>query len=410
MKLYNKGKIVSNHFKRKRRQRYTKADLLSKLIIVVMVLILVYFVSDIIKDNKKEYDLTEIQKQTEAKVVEDQRLRAEADLTKAILDVRTSKSERFVNEVTNEIEYITLKQDGTNSVEHSRLNEDAGWWKKTFTESSITVNFDYAAIFSIATSDINIYVSDGVVHIDYDPNIIDVKSIEVSNITTTSKKDWFGKKYSNQELVSIVDLAKENIYKELNADANLKKESSDNLNTYFTELAKKMELDGFIINNEEIIEQPYTFIDKGNVKYNHPFEHLQSVDYIVIHSTDCIDLDAMDFYNRLNTSKTERGTSANYYVDDKNVVEAIDNNLKSYHCGINNKINCTNNNSLGLEITEFGDPVRQQKAIENAVSFVNEVLLKEFPNAKVLMHRQVKPTQCPHILTDEQFAQYFNNN
>lgn len=414
MKL-RRGRLVSNHFKRKN----DRGNTLSQLLILGMIALLMYFVIDIvttriIKANelaKKDFKYEETVEQIEAKIIEEERLKAEANITQAILEIKASKAERFISEINNEIEYITLSECGTYKINHSRLESDAGWWKKTFKESNIEVNFDYVAIFSISTKDIDMYMNSGAVYIDYDPNIIDVRSIEVSNITTKSSKDWFGKKYSNQEVLALVEIAKEEIYEQLNNDTTLKAKSCENLNNYFTSIANKIELDELFINNEAIIEKKYNFIDLGTIRYNHPNEALDDVFYIVIHSTACKDVTALQFYNNLNTYKQKRSASAHYFIDDENVVEAIGTNLVAWHCGTEKpKIPCTNYNSLGIEICEFTNEDKQQKAIENTVSFVNEVLLKEFPNAKIVMHRDIKPTLCPSILSDAEFERLFRSN
>lgn len=415
MKILRRMKSVSNHFKRQN----DRGNTLSQFLILGMIGLLMYFVIDVVtakitkinEQAKTDYTYEDTVKQIEAKIIEEERLKAEANITKTILDIKASKAERFISEINNEIEYITLSECGTYKINHSRIGNDAGWWKKTFKESNIEVNFDYVAIFSISTKDIDMYINNGAVYIDYDPNIIDVKSIEVSNIITKSTKDWFGKKYSNQEVLALVEIAKEEIYEQLNNDINLKKKSCENLNKYFMSIGEKLELDELFINNETIIEKKYNFIDLGTIKYNHPNEALNDIFYIVIHSTACKDITALQFYNNLNSHKQKRSASAHYFIDDENVVEAIGTNLVAWHCGTEKpNIPCTNYNSLGVEICEFTNEEKQQKAIDNAVSFVNEVLLKEFPNAKVVMHRDIKPTLCPSILSDEEFQRLFRSN
>lgn len=410
MKLYNKGEMAS-YFKR-RQHKNTKANKRNNLIIFVMVVILGYFIFNIYNNTKTDFSHKEMIAQ--AKQIKEKQeklvvLREKANLTKALLEDNVVNAERFVTEVNNEIEYITLTETGTKSITNSRTTKDAGWWTKTFKESKVEVNFDYKAIFSISTKDIKISTNNGVVHIDYDPNVIAVKSIEASNLSTDSKKDLFGKKYSNQEVLSIEELAKEDIYKELNKDPELKDKSCKNLNNYFTDLAKKMKVNNLIINSKELIKKPYTFVDNGTIKYNQPNKPLNNVDYIVIHSTGCKNITAMQFYNNLNSRVQKREASAHFFIDDQNVVQAIATNLQSWSVGCKEpKIPCTNENSISVEITEFTDPEKQQLAIDNAVSFVKNVLVKQFPDAQIVAHRMISRTLCPSVLTDEQFKEYFN--
>jgi N-acetylmuramoyl-L-alanine amidase len=410
--MSNGGKVVSTHFKRQS-NKSTHRRLLSKVIIIVMLIILGCLIKNLLSNKVNANDTqtkTENLTKVEAKVVEQEKLKAEANITKAVLDVRASKSKRFVEEINNEIEYITLSESGKHSISHSRLNEDTGKIKKFFKKSNIEVNFDYTGIFSIPTSDIFMYVDDGAVHIEYDPDKIIVKSVETSNVTTQSDKALFGKEYSNQEVLSLLEIAKDDISKQLKNDSNLKTQSINNLNVYFTKVAKKLEIEELVINDETVIEPSYQFINNGTIAHNQPNEALNSAEFIIIHSTACSDITALQFYDTLNNAPTQRGTSCHFYIDDVNVVQAIATNLKSYNCGVNNDSGIDNNNSLSLEICEFTDPERQQKAIENASDFVKNVLLKEFPNCAVVAHRDAKATQCPRILSDEQFNQYFKEN
>lgn len=400
-------RVVSAHFKRQNNK--STSSKIEKLLILVMILVLAALVYKYIKNkNLTEYAYSQVVQNVEEQVLETTTLKAEIDIAKSVLEVMASKAERYVSEINNEIEYITLTESGSYTVSHSRLGDDAGFWKKTFKKSKIEVNFDYQAIFSIKTSDIFMYTKDGSVVIEYDPINIIVKSVEVSEATAKTEKAWFGKSYSNQDALSLIEITKEEIYNQLNSSTELKTKSCENLNTYFTEIAEKLDLDELVINSKTVIEKSYNFINKGTIQFNHSFTPLEQIDYIVIHSTGVNNITALQFYDNLNNYVQEREASAHFYIDDENIVQAIATNLQAWHCGTKSpKINCTNANSIGVEIAQFDNPEKQQKAIENASKFVKEVLLAQFPNAKIVAHRQIKPTLCPSILTDEQFTELF---
>jgi hypothetical protein len=329
-------------------------------------------------------------------------------VAKKVLEIRTSKAERLVSNINNEIEYMTLTETGTDTVSHSRLDKDAGWLDKTFKKSKVSITFDYKAIFSIPTKDIETYISNGIVYINYNTEDIKVKSIETSNAITKTKSGWFGKKYSNQEVLSIVDIAKDKIYEELNTDDKRKLQSVENLDKYFKDMASKVGVDKLVVNGNDEVNNTYNFINNGTIKYNHGNKSLNNVKYIVIHSTAVKDKTALEFYNTYNSSELDRKANTHFFIDDENVVQMLPTNIQSWNCGCKSpKIDCTNENSISLEIVEFTDKVRQQKAIENASKFVNEVLADQFVGAKIVMHRDIKATDCPSILSDDEFNEYF---
>lgn len=401
-------RYIEQHFKRrvKRRKRLTNRGKFA----LILLIILVYLILKLFdKPDKTEFAYKEMVQQTEEKVIEVKRMQAEADITKAVLELKGNKTDRFVTEINNNVEYITLTEKGNFTINHSRIGQDAGWWKRHLNQSEATINFDYSAIFGIQTEKIDIYNNDNTIHINYEMDDIKVKAVEPSNIAVKTDKDIFGKTYSNQEVVSLVEVAKDNIRDLLDNSTRHKEKSSENINKYFTQLGNKMDIDNLEINSIPVIEKSYEFIDKGKIKYNHPDLPLESVDYIVIHSTACLDVTALQFYDNLNSSVQEREASVHFFIDDKNVVQCLPTNMQSWNCGTKNpKIAATNLNTLAIEICEFTDPAKQVKAINNAADFVEDVLSKQFPDAKIVTHRSIAPTKCPHIISDETFQSVFN--
>ena len=61
---------------------------------------------------------------------------------------------------------------------------------------------------------------------------------------------------------------------------------------------------------------------------------------------------------------------------------------------------------MSLEICQFHDETLQQKSIDNAADFVKKLKVI-YPDAKVVMHREISQTNCPEILTDEEFEELF---
>jgi hypothetical protein len=403
-----KDNIKSTHFKRKNHER-TNRKIKANVLKIALFIILICLVKNLVvaKINQAKYK-TAITEE-EQKIEDREQAKAEVDVAKKVLSLRTDKAKRLVDNINNEIEFITLTEDGTDTVKHSRLSKDAGWLDKTFKNSKVSITFDYSAIFSIATKNIEIYISDGIVYINYNTDDIKVKSIETSNAVTESGHGWFGKKYSNQEVLSIVEIAKDKIYKELNTDNKRKEQSIVNLDKYFQDMASKVGVDKVVINGKKEINNTYNFIDNGTIKYNHGDKPLNNVKYIVIHSTAFKDKSALEFYNTYNRSEISRKANTHFFVDDENVVQMLPTNLQSWNCGTKKEplIPCNNANSISIEICEFNDSDKQEKAINNCVKFVQEVLKVEFPDAEIVMHREVVGTKCPSVLTDEEFDKLF---
>lgn len=139
-------------------------------------------------------------------------------------------------------------------------------------------------------------------------------------------------------------------------------------------------------------------IVKKLIKYNH--SGINKPVYIVIHETDNTDIgaDAERHYRYFNGG--DRGTSAHYVVDDKQVIQLVEHNVQSWHNGKKYVSNpavpqCNNSNSIGIEIcvNQDGD---YSKSVDNAVELTKK-LMKELniPADKVIRHYDSCGKQCP---------------
>ena len=139
-------------------------------------------------------------------------------------------------------------------------------------------------------------------------------------------------------------------------------------------------------------------IVKKLIKYNH--SGINKPVYIVIHETDNTDIgaDAERHYKYFNGG--DRGASAHYVVDDKQVIQLVEHNTQSWHNGKKYVSNpampqCNNSNSIGIEIciNQDGD---YSKAVGNAVELTRK-LMKELniPADRVIRHYDSCGKQCP---------------
>ena len=66
-------------------------------------------------------------------------------------------------------------------------------------------------------------------------------------------------------------------------------------------------------------------------------------------------------------------------------------------------------NKCYIDIKQFGEGLTEQKAIDNCVDFINNILKVQFPNSEIVPHRAISNTLCPSVLSDEKFTEYFKN-
>ena len=139
-------------------------------------------------------------------------------------------------------------------------------------------------------------------------------------------------------------------------------------------------------------------VTKKFIKYNH--SGVNNPKYIVIHETGNTDIgaDAERHYKYFNGG--DRGASAHYFVDDKQIIQVVEHNVQSWHNGKKYVSNpavpqCNNSNSIGIEIcvNQDGD---YSKSVDNAVELTKK-LMKELniPADKVIRHYDSCGKQCP---------------
>ena len=145
-------------------------------------------------------------------------------------------------------------------------------------------------------------------------------------------------------------------------------------------------------------------VTKKLIKYNH--SGVNNPQYIVIHETGNTDIgaDAERHYRYFNGG--DRGASAHYVVDDKQIIQLVEHNVQSWHNGKKYVSNpavpqCNNSNSIGIEIcvNQDGD---YSKAVANAADLTKN-LMKELniPVDRVIRHYDSCGKQCPAKMLKE---------
>lgn len=133
------------------------------------------------------------------------------------------------------------------------------------------------------------------------------------------------------------------------------------------------------------------------VKYNFSSREGQPIKYIVIHDTGNTSkgADANAHFNFFNTGN--RGASAHYFVDDKQVLRIIKDSDKSWHCGDGGgKYGITNENSIGVELCVNSD-INPQKAYQNLIEITKMLMNKYNIHANnVTRHYDASRKICPN--------------
>lgn len=396
-----------------RKRRSNTKEKFEKSVILLMVGVLLVLLLSLVPNKEQREERRTVQKREkeiiEQKEQEDEEIKEmeNVELTKRLLEIRQEKASRMVESLNENVELVLLEESGSHRI---TSNKDVGKTKfgKWLTHSEMSVKTMYKAFYSIGVCELHTECIDGDVYVNYSPDSIGVKSVEITEAIPIEDKTWLGRGYTKEEVLALVKISKEQITSQLEEDMNNRDKCEEILNNFLVSLAEKFGVNRVLVNEHEFAtEASYEFIKKPNLTMNNPGKLLTGVDYIVVHSTAVKDKDAEDIYNNFNSIE-DRKASSQFVVDDKSVIQCLDTNMVAWAIGTgSDELGCYNSNSLSVEICEYNNPERQQKAVENAEEFIKNVLCKEFPNAKVIKHRDVSATECPSILSDEEFSERF---
>lgn len=137
-------------------------------------------------------------------------------------------------------------------------------------------------------------------------------------------------------------------------------------------------------------------IIKKLIKYNFSDRKGEQIKYIVIHDTGNKSVGANAEAHYKYFSGGNRNASAHYFVDDKQVIQIIEDEKASWHVGDGaGKFGITNSNSIGIEICVNQDG-NYEKAFDNAVQLTKELMKKyNIPVDRVVRHFDASRKVCP---------------
>lgn len=141
---------------------------------------------------------------------------------------------------------------------------------------------------------------------------------------------------------------------------------------------------------------------KKLIKYNYSSRKGKQIEYIVIHDTGNKRKGAGANNHYLYFNGGVRNASAHYFVDDKEVLQLVDDTHASWHCGDGKgKYDITNSNSIGIEICVNPDSdynIAVQKTIELTRYLMNK---HNIPLERVIRHYDASRKNCPASMAKE---------
>lgn len=149
-------------------------------------------------------------------------------------------------------------------------------------------------------------------------------------------------------------------------------------------------------------------IKKMPIKYNYSSRPKgEIIKYIVIHDTGNtgVGANALSHYKYFNGGN--RNASAHYFVDDKEIIQLVDDILASWSVGDGKgKYGITNSNSIGVEICVNKDG-NYEKAVDNAIWLTVFLMNKhKIPLDRVVRHYDASRKLCPKSMSSNNWAKW----
>lgn len=148
-------------------------------------------------------------------------------------------------------------------------------------------------------------------------------------------------------------------------------------------------------------------ITKKLIRYNFSSRLGEKIQYIVIHDTgnSRAGADAEAHFNYFNGG--DRGASAHYFVDDSRIIQVVEDEKASWHCGDGRgKYGITNQNSLGVEICINADG-DYNRALANTLDLTSYLMKKySVRPEKVVRHFDASGKICPGTMKADNWARW----
>lgn len=146
-------------------------------------------------------------------------------------------------------------------------------------------------------------------------------------------------------------------------------------------------------------------IEKMLIRYNYTKSDKRKIEFIVIHDTGNPKTGANALMHYQYFNATNRDASAHYFVDDKRIIQTVEDVDIAWHCGDTQTppliagSRPKNANSIGIEIciNEDGDYF---KALQNTIELTKFLMQKYgIPPERVIRHYDVSGKICPQSMS-----------
>ena len=382
-----------------------------KIIICTFGIIIIFSNLNIIKSNPSFNKTQPIQREIN---IQQQATDKNIDLLKQQLKQQNKEIQRKKNVEQANLFINTIHSSDTQLV----CNTISGEYQSDYQRKSKDdfIFFNNASIYMINSyiSKIGIYTSDlmfssdkqGNVTITYSKDNLQVLSTEITNTTYSDNRDLFGKGYSKQELVAIIENNTDEIKQQILSNQDYILQAEKSLQDYYINLAKSMNVKSITFNNNEktstyitLPNPSYIYKDYTTVKHGHANKPLnaKNVKYIILHGTGttATNVSAENHIIWLNNDNAKDQNACHFYVDEDSINQALPLDIISWNC------KDYNDKSISIEICTFDDEEKQLQAISNAKELLDKLRVK-FPNAEIVTHKLVsnwsKP--CPSFVYD----------
>lgn len=126
--------------------------------------------------------------------------------------------------------------------------------------------------------------------------------------------------------------------------------------------------------------------------------------YIVVHDTGNPGATAYNHYQYFNGGN--RGASAHYFVDDKDIIQIINDYDAAWHCGDGNGIyGITNFNSIGIEMCLTDN---MDKVTASTVDLIVELMQEwDIPIERVVRHYDASRKSCPNHMASNNWSKWW---
>ncbi len=141
-------------------------------------------------------------------------------------------------------------------------------------------------------------------------------------------------------------------------------------------------------------------INKKIIKYNFSSRKGIKIKYIVVHDTGNTKVGSGAYNHYIYFNGGNRNASAHYFVDHKEIIQTVEDENSSWHCGDGKGIfGITNANSIGIEIciNEDGDfSLAQEKTLELIRFLMNKY---NIPKENIVRHFDASRKICPKSMS-----------